>query len=149
MKENLTTLKAQLGTIPSVEDLKKGLILEYESLLGPLTPARLNGDVLSLMKNLDNKFSTEKWLFQRVPKTEGRNVKIREGVMLYHRIFSSDKWEIEMNLEVRDDKISDLELVKIHNFKAPADDIKAAMSGQIFAEKEILNILNDLNKTSN
>jgi lipoate-protein ligase A len=146
MKENLTTLKTQLGNIPPVEDLKKALILEYESLLGPLTPTKLDEDVLNLMKELNNKFSTEKWLFQRVPKSKGKNVKIREGVMLHHRIFSSDKWEIEMNLEVKDDKISDLELIKIHNFTVPADDIKAAMLGQIFAEKESINILNDLNK---
>jgi lipoate-protein ligase A len=146
MKENLTTLKTQLGNIPPVEDLKKALILEYESLLGPLTPTKLDEDVLNLMKELNNKFSTEKWLFQRVPKSKGKNVKIREGVMLHHIIFSSDKWEIEMNLEVKDDKISDLELIKIHNFTVPADDIKAAMLGQIFAEKESINILNDLNK---
>jgi lipoate-protein ligase A len=149
MKENLTTLKAQLGNIPSKEDLKKVLISEYESLLGPLTPAKLDKDILSLMKELNFKFSTEKWLFQRVPKTEGRNVKIREGVMLHHRIFSQDEWELEMNLEVNEDKISEIDVERISNFKAPADEIKKALSGRLFEEKEILNIINDLSKTFN
>jgi lipoate-protein ligase A len=147
MKGNLTTLKAELSTVPSVEDLKKALIQEYEKLLGPLTLTQLDDDVLNLMKELDNKFSTEKWLFQRVPKTQGRSVKIREGVMLHNRTFSKDAWEIEMNLEVIDDEISDLDLVKSSDFSRPASEIKAAMFGKIFAEKEVLNTLNELHRT--
>lgn len=147
MKGNLTTLKAELGTVPSVEDLKKALIQEYDKLLGPLTSVTLDNDVISLMKELDNKFSTEKWLFQRVPKTQGRSVKIREGVMLYNRTFSQDDWEIEVNLEVKDEKISDLELVNSREFSASAEEIKAAMFGKIFAEKEVLNTLNELHTT--
>jgi lipoate-protein ligase A len=147
MKENLTTIKDQLGNIPKIEDLRKALVSEYENLLGPLTPAELNDNVLDLMRELDKKFSQEKWLFQRVPKTPGRSVKIREGVMLHHRIFSHDDWEIETNLEVSEDKIADLKIVNMRNFSASEQEITMAMFGKIFAEKEVLNTLNELHAT--
>jgi lipoate-protein ligase A len=144
MKENMTTLKDLLKMVPPVEDLKKALISEYEELVGPLEPAELGKDVTGLMDELNEKFSTEKWLFQRVPPTEGRSVKIREGVMIINRTFAGKDWELEMNLEVNDDKISDVEVIKIKNFNGQNSEIKAAMFGTNFAEKEVLNTLNEL-----
>jgi lipoate-protein ligase A len=147
MKKNLTTIKSELGDVPPLKDLRKNLILEYEKLVGPLEPTTPDDVVLTLMKDLNKRFSEEKWLFQRVPKTKGRSVKIREGVMLYNRVFSHADWEVEMNLEVTEDKITDLEVVNPHKIKATASDIKAAMFGKKFAEKEVLNTLNELHAT--
>jgi lipoate-protein ligase A len=147
MKNNLTTVSALMNDIPSTDELKKVIIQEYEKLVGPLTPATLDDEIKYLMKKLDQKFSTEKWLFQRVPKIQGRSIKIREKVMLYNRKFGNDQWKVEMNLEVNEDKVKDLEVVKLHNFNAPVSDIKAAMFGKNFAEKEVLNTLNELHET--
>jgi len=147
MRENLTTISAQLGTVPSMEEIKKALISEYEKLLGGLSPANLKDEVYDLMNELNERFSTEKWLFQRVPKTQGRSLKIREGVMLLNRTFTNNDWEIEMNLEVNQEKIADLDILKVHNFNVPSSEIKAAMFGKIFAEKEVLNTLNELHTT--
>jgi lipoate-protein ligase A len=147
MKKNLTTIKSEAGDVPPLKDLRRSLILEYEKLVGPLEPATPSEEVFQLMKDLDKKFSEEKWLFQRVPKTQGRSIKIREGVMLYNRIFTNNQYEVEMNLEVIEDKITDIKVVNLHNFKATTSDIKAAMFGANFAEKEVLNTLNELHET--
>ncbi len=147
MKKNLTTIKSEAGDVPPLNDLRKSLILEYEKLMGPLEPATPSKEVFQLIKDLDKKLSEEKWLFQRVPKTLERSIKIREGVMLYKRTFGKNQWEVEMNLEVNEDKITDLEVVALHNFDAPLSDIKAAMFGKNFAEKEVLNTLNELHET--
>jgi lipoate-protein ligase A len=144
MIENMTTLKDLLKMIPPVEDLKKALISEYEELVGPLETAELGKDVIGLMDELNEKFSTEKWLFQRVPPTEGRSVKIREGVMIINRTFAGNDWEIEMNLEVKDSIIGGLEIINNNNFRVTSTKIKAAMFGKNFAEKEVLNTLNEL-----
>jgi lipoate-protein ligase A len=147
MKDNMTTLKAHLKKVPPIDDLKRTLIMEYEKLVGPLSPAPLNDEVYHLMNELNEKFSTEKWLFQRVPRTEGRSLKVREGVLLLNRTFSNNDWEIEMNLEVNQEKVEDTEIIKVRNFSASATEIKAAMFGTNFAEKEVLNTLNELHTT--
>ncbi len=147
MQKNLTTIKAQLENIPPIHEIRETLILEFEELVGPLEHAELGEEVKALMKDLDEKFSTEEWLFQRVPKKEGREVKIREGVLIIHRTFSSDEWEVEMNMELEEGKVKDLEVVKTSNFNVQPEAIKTSMFGKIFAEKEVLNTLNELHET--
>jgi lipoate-protein ligase A len=147
MKKNLTTLNELMNDIPPIDDLKKVMIQEYEKLVGSLTPATLDAEIKNLMMELDEKFKTEKWLFQRVPKTQGRSIKIREGVMLYNMTFGKDQWKVDMNLEVNEDKIRDLEVIALNNFNASDADIKAAMFGKNLAEKEVFNTLNELHKT--
>jgi lipoate-protein ligase A len=147
MIENLTTLKVQLETVPTVVELKKTLISEYEKLVGTISPGNLTDEIINLMNELDEEFSAKKWLFQRVPNTKGRSVKIREGVMIINRTFTNDDWNLEMNLEVNQGKIRDLEVIKNHKFNAQTSEIKAAMFGTNFAEKEVLNTLNELHTT--
>jgi lipoate-protein ligase A len=144
MEKNMTTLKAEMEDIPSLEDLKKTLISEYEKLVGPLSPADLNDDIENLMNELNEKFLTEKWLFQKVPKTQGRSVKIREGVTVINRTFSTGHWELEMNLEINQDKIADVEIINNNKFNARSSEIKTAMFDKKFAEVEVLNTLNEL-----
>jgi lipoate-protein ligase A len=147
MKQNMTTIRDRLGQVPPLDEIRKSLVTEYEKLVGPLEPSELDENTLRLMKELDIKFATEEWLFQRVPKSPGRDVKIREGVMVVNRMFTSDDWEVDMNLEIEEDVIRDIEIIKATNFEVPTDNIKATMFGTNFAEKEVLNTLNELHGT--
>ena len=147
MQNNLTTIRAQLGYIPQVQEIRETLVLEYEKLVGPLEHAELGKEVKALMEELDRKFSTEEWLFQRVPRKEGREVKIREGVMILNRNFSSNDWEVEMNLELKDGKIKDLEVVRALNFKVQKNAMNATLIGMDFEVKEVLDAIDELCKT--
>jgi lipoate-protein ligase A len=147
MKQNMTTIRDRLGQVPPIDEIRKALVTEYEKLVGPLEPSELDEDTLGLMEELDTKLATEEWLFQRVPKSPGRDVKIREGVMVVNRTFSYDDWEIDMNLELVEDVIKDVDVMGTTNFKVPTERIKATMFGTNFAEKEVLNTLNDLHGT--
>jgi lipoate-protein ligase A len=147
MKQNMTTIRDTLGQVPPIDEIRKALVTEYEKLVGPLEPSELDEDTLGLMEELDTKLATEEWLFQRVPKSPGRDVKIREGVMVVNRTFSNDDWEIDMNLEVVEDVIKDVDVMGTTNFEVPTERIKATMFGTNFAEKEVLNTLNDLHGT--
>jgi lipoate-protein ligase A len=147
MKQNMTTIRDRLGQVPPIDEIRKALVTEYEKLVGPLEPSELDEDTLGLMEELDTKLATEEWLFQRVPKSPGRDVKIREGVMVVNRTFSYDDWEIDMNLELVEDVIKDVDVMGTTNFEVPTERIKATMFGTNFAEKEVLNTLNDLHGT--
>ncbi len=146
MQNNMTTIKAQLGDVPTSQEIRKTLLLEYETLLGSMTPLDLEEDVFGLMRELDTKFSKEKWLFQRVPKREGRDVKIREGVMILNRTFSSDDWEVGVNLELEEGKIKDLEIVKTLNFHVSEEAMKSTMIGVDFEEEGVLRTVRTLIK---
>jgi lipoate-protein ligase A len=147
MKQNMTTIKGELGEVPSQKDLKKSIIEEYEKLLGPLTPQEPNDEVHKLMKEIEEEFSTEKWLFQRVPKKEGRDVKIREGIMIVNRTFKDVDWSVELNFELENNTIMDLQIINAidHGFSYNA--LITSMFGRIFAEKEVLNTLKELYET--
>jgi lipoate-protein ligase A len=144
MLKNLTTIKSELGFIPPSERIRKYLVREYEKLLGPLTYSKLGEDVLKLMKDLDEKFSTEEWLFQKVPKREGREVKIREGVLIINRKFLTKKWEAELIFQLKEGKIEDLEVVKTSNHNIQTEILKEGLCGMFFEEKQVLNNINEL-----
>jgi lipoate-protein ligase A len=147
MKNNLTTLKSEFEEIPPIEEIRNKLVQEFEKLMGPLTPSELDDDVLNLMNELDEKMSTEEWLFQKVPKHQGRDIKVREGVNILHMNFKTNDWDIDMILEIEDDKIQDLEVVRTSNFNVQSQAIKTEILGNNFNEKDILNALSQLLKS--
>lgn len=146
MLGNLTTIKSELGHIPPSEKIRKDLVVEYEKLLGPFTYSKLEEGVLKLMKELDQKFSTEKWLFQKVPKREGRELKIREGVMIVHRKFFTREWETEIIFELKEGKIEDLNVLKTSNHNIQTEILKEGLYGMVFEEKQVLNNINELHE---
>jgi lipoate-protein ligase A len=149
MQKNLTTLKSEFEEIPPVREVRNKLVKEFEELMGPLTPSELDDDVLNLMKDLDGKLSTEKWLFQKVPKREGREVKIREGVNILYKSFITNDWGLDIIFETIENRITDLEIVRASNFEVQIDTLKMAMFDKIFADKEVLYTLNDLHEIPN
>ncbi len=148
MQSNMTTIKNELGEIPSQEEMRKSLVLEYEKLLGPMERSEPEDDVFDLMRELEEQFSSEKWLFQRVPKKEGRDIKIRESVMIFNRTYIEKDWNVELNLELKEKKIMELEIVRASGYDVSYDTLITSMFGKIFAEKEVLNTLKELYETS-
>ena len=83
MEENLTTMKKELGTIPSREEVVAVLKAKFEKMVGKLEPASLNSEILQEMKQLESWMTSEEFLFKKTPKIP-KGVKIREGVELFY-----------------------------------------------------------------
>ncbi len=79
MEENLTTMKRELGMIPSREEVAAILKGKFENMVGELEPASLNSGILENMKQIESWMTSEEFLLKKTPRIPG-GVKIREGV---------------------------------------------------------------------
>jgi lipoate-protein ligase A len=104
MRENLTTLTRELGQAPSWETMVAALVHNFQTALGPLTPATLPDSVGAQIDELAQTHTTGEWLLQpgkdlrermrawhqahpeRILAAPGRSVKIAEGVEVTQRI---------------------------------------------------------------
>ena len=146
MKKNITTLKSELGSMPNITDVGEALLAEYEKLLGPLTPEKVDQELKELMMELKQTFSTEKWLFQKVPGREGRDVKIKEGLVILHRTVTLGDYKIEMVFEIAGDMIRDVEVMKTSNMNIESNTLRENLVGVTFGEKQVLNIIKELHQ---
>jgi lipoate-protein ligase A len=144
MLKNMTTIKNQMGFIPPIEEIKKLIVSEFEKVLGPLTSSELDVNIYESMRKLGKEFNSESWLFQKVPKEKGKELKIREGVFLINKTFRFKNDTLEINFEVEDEKITNLKLVAASNADISERTILDKVVGITFNEKEILNIINEV-----
>jgi lipoate-protein ligase A len=81
LRENLTTLKRELGQVPAWEAMTAALVRNYETVLGSLTPAALPESVRRKVAELAQTHTTEDWLLKPGKRfREGRRVRIAPGV---------------------------------------------------------------------
>jgi lipoate-protein ligase A len=85
MEENLTTMKRELGTLPPRREIISVLVERFSRILGPLVPAGLNRDILRQMEQLEQRFTSGRFLFRKTSKIS-RGVRIRQGVELLYGI---------------------------------------------------------------
>jgi lipoate-protein ligase A len=137
MKENLTTVKNELGYIPNIDKIKSLLIDNWEDMFGALERGILGSKTKEIMKELDTKFSSEEWLHKKRKQKRGRNVKIIEGINLIYDVYSG----IEMCIEIRNDEIWDIEIYE--NFpEGRKSHLKNMLIGKKFDVDVILNTVN-------
>jgi lipoate---protein ligase len=87
LRENLTTLKRELGQAPPPVKMLDTLLENFESVLGPLTPVDLPQAVYDKVTELATTFTTEEWLLKPGKRfREGRRVKIAEGVEVTQQV---------------------------------------------------------------
>ncbi len=79
MREYLTTMKTELGTMPSRQDVVSVLKEEFEKRIGTLNPASLTPEILDKMKQLELWMTSEEFLLKKTPRNP-TGVKIKEGV---------------------------------------------------------------------
>ena len=79
MEENLTTMKRELGMIPSRGEVVAVLKEEFEKRVGKFTPTSLSPDILEKMRQIEGWMASEEFLLKKTPRNP-TGVKIREGV---------------------------------------------------------------------
>jgi hypothetical protein len=80
------------------------MVEEFEKLLGPLTPADINDELIAEMKALEASMIDDAWLFQKGKRVEGRVVKVRSGLNVVQRMHKTTGGLIRLEFTVEDGK---------------------------------------------
>jgi lipoate-protein ligase A len=107
MEENLTTMKKELGRIPSREEVVAILKEKFEKRVGKFEPASLNLEILEKMKQIELWMTSEEFLFQKTPRKPA-GVKIREGVEVLYGLHKARGGLIRTAEEISGGKIEDI-----------------------------------------
>jgi lipoate-protein ligase A len=110
MRENLSTIKRELGQVPPRGTLTASLASNFEKLLGPLPPAEVDQELRSEVSSLTPDFLSEEWLHKIGRRTEGRTVKIAAGVDVKHLVHKAPGGLIRGDVEITDGAITSLSL---------------------------------------
>ncbi len=109
MRENLTTMKRELGSIPPRKDIVQVLIESFERITGHLEQAELTPELLKKMAEVESYLTSEEVLFKKTPRVyEG--VKIREGVEIRFGIHKAKGGLIRACEEIAEKKIETVSL---------------------------------------
>jgi lipoate-protein ligase A len=104
--ENLTTLKRELGQIPTWESMTHTLMRNFESVLGSLSPAPLPATVYDQVAKLARTHTSEEWLLKPGKRLrDGRKVGIATGVDVIQRMHKAPGGLIRATLEVQEGRI--------------------------------------------
>lgn len=105
MRENLTTLKREIGRMPDWDEMATPLIQHFEQVLGPLVPADVPQAVRDEMARLTPLFESEEWLYKKGRRQAARDVKIAGGVHVLQRVHKAPGGLIRATLEVKADRL--------------------------------------------
>jgi len=110
MKENLTTIKRELGEIPAWDDMVDPLLKNYQTVLGELEESALAVEVSEKMKDLKPLFLSEDWLFKKRRRANERTVKIASDVNIVEKIHKAPGGLIRCTYERKDGKMYGLSI---------------------------------------
>ncbi len=112
IEENLSTIRRELGVSEyekwDAKTLNKILAEEFEKLLGPLTPANKNDELIAKMKELQVSMINDAWLYQKGKRVEGRVVKVRSGLKVVQRMHKATGGLIRADFSVEDGRIKNV-----------------------------------------
>jgi lipoate-protein ligase A len=107
--ENLTTLQRELGQTPAWETMTSTLAQNYETVLGPLTPAALPEAVIQQAAELAQTHTTEEWLLRPGRRfRQGRQVKIAAEVEVTQRMHKAPGGLVRATVEMQQGQIVSL-----------------------------------------
>ncbi len=97
LRENLSTIRRELGAVPPLEEISAALVANYEAVLGPLEESELPPAVYDKVAELKQTHTTDEWLYKRGKKREERQdfgelsraVKIATGVAVSQQVYKA------------------------------------------------------------
>ncbi len=112
IRENLSTIRRELGYLPSREALWSLMVTEFEKMLGPLDVETEVDDAWRLkVDELSESFLSDAWLHRkRGPLNHERNVKIRSGVNVHQRVYKAPGGLIRAAFEVHEGNLATVSL---------------------------------------
>lgn len=105
IKANLTTIRRELGDEKagrwSASRLNDLMAAEFQKLIGPMPPSLKEGELQAKMDELKNVMLSDDWFFQKERRPmPGRDVRIRSGAKLVHRVHKAAGGLIRADFEV-------------------------------------------------
>ena len=114
LKENLTTVRRELGADASKEWdqtlLNNMMAEEFERLLGAMTPSEKDGVLQARMEKIGEKMMAQEWLHLKGKRVQGRDLRIRAGVKLLHKVLKTNGGLIRADLEVVEERFGKVSL---------------------------------------
>jgi lipoate-protein ligase A len=141
MKNNLTTIKNELGYIPEVQEIKSTLISNCERMFGTLEISEIDSTINKMIDELDKKFSDDFWLFKKMKHPKFRSIKIIEGINLIYLT----KDNIELCIETKNEEIHNIEFYSTHQTDWKLQ-MKEKLLNKNFDELLILDTINETQK---
>jgi lipoate-protein ligase A len=110
LRENLSTIRRELGEVPPRESLMASLARNFQKVLGPLPSAETDDELQEEVARLASSFLKDQWLHKIGRRMEGRTVKIAAGVEVKHLLHKAPGGLIRGDVEVADGVISSVVL---------------------------------------
>jgi lipoate-protein ligase A len=107
MEENVTTMRKELGTVPSREEVVKVLKESFEKRVGSLKETSLTPEIIKKMKELESWMTSDEFLHQKTPRIPA-GVKIKEGVEVLYGLHKARGGLIRTAEEVAEGRIEDI-----------------------------------------
>ena len=107
MRDNVTTMKEELGELPPRQDVRNVLIESFEKIVGRTQPASLNDEIRRTMAKLSEKYGSDTFLHKKTPKVPA-GVKIRDGVELQYGIHKARGGLIRTVQEIEDNVLKNV-----------------------------------------
>ncbi|MBN1643113.1 MAG: lipoate--protein ligase family protein [Anaerolineae bacterium] len=136
MRENLTTLRREIGRVPAWDEMTAPLIRRFAQVLGPLEPGALPAAVREQVEALTPRFQSAEWLYKVGRREPGRNVKIASGVNVIQRVHKAPGGLLRATVEVVDGRWRYVSLSG-DLFCYPRDaigDLQSALEGTLCAD---------------
>ncbi len=114
LQDNLSTIRRELGLEAAAkweESRLNSLMAEsFQGLLGPMTPCDKDEQLIEKMDELRKGMLTEVWLHQKGRRVEGRDVKIRAGINVVHKMHKAEGGLIRSDFEVHEGRFGRVRL---------------------------------------
>jgi lipoate-protein ligase A len=108
IKENLTTIRRELGdeNTGQWDDAQLNALMaeEFQKLMGPMQLSVIDHELQTKMDELKNVMLSDDWLFQKERRQKpGRDINIRSGAKMIHRVHKAPGGLIRADFEVIDE----------------------------------------------
>lgn len=111
LRENLSTIKHELGNTPPFDELRRLLASKFQDILGPLErTGEVDPQLRSKADEVSRWLFSQEWLMAGGRSRPSEGVKIREGVEVRHRVYKAPGGLIRAIYRVEEGRICDVSL---------------------------------------
>ncbi len=140
MKAHLTTVKKELGYIPSREMIKESITANYVKMFGDFEKGKITDDILKAKADVEHRMMSDKWLYQRGMKQKDRDVKIIQGINVIYRERILNEKRIGLVLEIVNEKVAHVTLTE-DGIRVTNMVVGERLLDEPFNEKKIFNTI--------
>jgi len=138
MRENLSTIKRELGMVPPRNELERLLIANFGKVLGSLEEESLDAQAHQMVATLTKQFQAKEWLYKKGKRREGWETKIATGVEVKQKVHKAPGGLIRATTVVREGIIDSIS-ISGDFFLYPKEELEAleaALEGKPISEAE-------------